>query len=447
MTLLSRIVTTLEKLNSKISLDYKQRLTESLVFLLVINGLFGSLIFGANWWMLEVLIGSSLAFCFFAILVKKEFIEKCSYKRSYFFCFEIIGLSFFINSFYFGVLSYFAIGFLFSVVLPMLHMAMCCEGYEKIFLRIVKGILCSYIFFLIVSFIFGPRLSYHYSSLFMNPNILGYYLIIVSSSVIWLLYKNRLNRRHTLVLSGLLSSILIFCFFSASRTGLFSIIMQIMCVLILAVFLNFKKVTWESVIDFAKNLLSLAIVFVSTLVVIFTLFVFVKPSINEEFMQSVILGKHYLVKGIEESGINVDSFTSGRVGIWKSYLENVRFLGHATEERYIVSGPRIYNSTNAHNVYLQMSYSAGIVCGFTMMALVALAVKDVFVGLWMAVKRRKISIELLFVSLCVSGFIFPSMTSSGYMPFVYLPATLFYFAISYLAIEKGNAHAKNINDC
>jgi hypothetical protein len=134
----------------------------------------------------------------------------------------------------------------------------------------------------------------------------------------------------------------------------------------------------------------------------------------------------YYIKGLDGEG--EDNFTSGRIIIWKDFTKNLSIMGHETEYREIKEETRTYEHANAHNVYLQVGYSAGIAAGAAyLMAVVFIGVKALILFARSVAKKKKYDLELLLSFSFFIGFAVFSLTADGYMIFNYFPATLFWF--------------------
>ena len=140
-------------------------------------------------------------------------------------------------------------------------------------------------------------------------------------------------------------------------------------------------------------------------------------------------------KGLDGEGDY--SFSSGRIGIWKDYIENLTFFGHEKEERdQVVSGSRLYFTTNAHNAYLQLAYGAGIPAGVGLIFVAVLAAFGCFRKSIPGVKGKRISDKDYYAVLTVLGFGIVSITSSNWMMFVHIPATIFWSVLACLLTDQ-----------
>ena len=111
-------------------------------------------------------------------------------------------------------------------------------------------------------------------------------------------------------------------------------------------------------------------------------------------------------------------------------------MGHKEEGRKIIEANRAYQNTNAHNVYIQVGYSAGAIAGVAMILLMLLVAKDLVVNLHKFIMRKIAGEEFIFILCSALGFAVVSLTSGGYMLYTYLPSTVFYFSLFILSVEE-----------
>ena len=418
-----------------------------------------NIVLGENSYSVTVVAGSILMGSLCLLNIYSDFYRKAQMKRHYLILFAIIGGSFLFNGLYFGRMAYVIIGITFAIVIPITHIILSGCGVCNITKSAVSGIKISFIFFLIASVIFGPSLSeFQYSSFLGNPNAVGYYMIVVVASLLFTLQNYRKNesykkRIYTYILLGLSLSLMLF---SNSRTSIVACFIGIVFYIVVQMFHCLMG-------DFRRDgltLLKRLIVFVLIWCICFASTFFLLTTVNKAFAKIIdnivvpsydvdkgdetgsdvtmsenieLIGDR-LGKGIGESG---DAFTSGRIGIWEDYISNIGLLGHDKEERAIVSGGRVYENTNAHNVYLQVAYSAGMIAGIAMLVLVILIAKDL---IWTFLKKFKekttIDGSFVFITFLSIGFSVVSITAASYMPYTYVVSTFFWIMIYPITSKK-----------
>lgn len=134
-------------------------------------------------------------------------------------------------------------------------------------------------------------------------------------------------------------------------------------------------------------------------------------------------------QGISKGG----RFTSGRVDIWKYYIERIGFLGHQNETIYPTSNGGFLN---AHNAYIQLSYSAGIVSGIGLIILSVFLVVRAIKMIINEVKEKRWTPELLFAVMISAGFALRVMVSALYTPFNYALTVAFWVVISTFMVKN-----------
>ncbi|MDO5014965.1 MAG: O-antigen ligase family protein [Clostridia bacterium] len=427
------------------------------VFLLLITMIWvNPLIFKSNVYKYTVSMGVLLSLVSIAInlLHGRSFFNYKKYRLEYLIAILTIGISFLFNAFYHNIiLSYIIIAFTFLIIIPLWHLSMTYESIDFYFLPLAKGILYSYVIFILTSVISGPMLTLrHYSAVTINPNIAGAFSIIVTSASIYLLFFNIKNGKSFCKFFIPMSLSIALCLFTQSRTSLISVIAQIIFAFIVAIpyfsknFEN-KKVYFKK---FVGVIVSLLVSFIIAISLLFVLLTFVKEEIIQIAPQiqieidtsekiSDVSNAIDNIEGTLKKGIDTkdgDSFTSGRLGIWNDFLKNIKLTGHAKEGRDIIVKNRVYKGTNSHNVYIQVAYSAGVFAGIAMLLLMIFIIIKSFICFFNIFKKQDVSPGMIFSICSAIGFFFFSITSGGYMMFTYFPSTLFWILMAGFSIKK-----------
>ena len=375
----------------------------------------------------------------------------------------IIGLSFLGNGLLLRVKAYCVIGVVFAFVIPVIQYALATNDAKKVAERFCMTLVISYILLLIVNMFMGPILvKFQYGSIMGNSNLLGYYLAVLIPSLTYLLLKKDLSFAKRAVCWGLLVSAVTMLVFTSSRTSALALFFSMGFFLLTLFFGREKK---ENKRKFnKKRIIIIVIITVAVPFILFFMLSYVRKQIvifshrasiksnNASLSDSEIKEEEkeleeienivteysldYYIKGLDGSG--EDSFTSGRVAIWKDFVKNLSVKGHAVEHREVIEETRHYDHAKAHNVYIQVAYNAGIGAG----AVYLIAV--VFVGVQALVwfvnvirKKKKYDPELLLSYCYFIGFAITSLTSDGYMIYNYFPTTLFWFmAYKYMFKDK-----------
>ena len=390
------------------------------------------------------------------LFIKVNALKEYRIKKSYFVFLSIIGYSFLLNGLYYSVLAYLLIGVIFCVVIPLQNIVFFANARQQVLEKIAIGILISFVLFIIISIIIGPALDYNqYESILVNPNTLGNYMIIVTTASFFMIYsKHKSDSKYIYLYYIILSMGVIFAIYSNSRTSMIAIFMQFFTI---GTILILQRICFRNRKGILYLLRQGAVFLILTAVLFFTMF-FVLTDVKKAIIKAVPdiqttkqceditledmlsrMSTRYS-KGIKtnssEGNVDNDEFTSGRKDIWKQFINNIGFMGHEEEGRKIIEENRSYQNTNAHNVYIQVGYSAGIIAGVAMILLMLLVAKDLFVSLYKFIRRKIVAAEFIFILCSALGFAVVSLTSGGYMLYTYLPATMFYFSLFVLSVEK-----------
>ena len=378
----------------------------------------------------DTLITASMIFFLLDLKNKKNHI-----KIPYFILLLFIGISFIFNGIYYNVIGYIAIGLIFAVIIPLLNLAFSMSSKFSVCKALASGIIFSFLMFFLISICCGPALGMaQYTSFFSNPNTLGSYMIIVVSASIFLILDAVENNKKSKFLYYMVFAFaLSIAVYTNSRTSIFYI----------------KKCDYSSIKKFFKKVVLLGLLVLISFSFSFFLLTTVKIELIKSFPSIQVttdydkitirdglarMGTRY-TKGLDGDNKN-DEFTSGRKEIWGTFIKNISFKGHKEEGLKVVEDTRFYQKTNAHNVYLQMAYSAGLLTGIAMLALMILAAKDLLKKIIEFLKAGQIDKEAVFTMCAALSFAVFSLTSGGYMVFTYLPTTMFYFLLYTITVKK-----------
>lgn len=407
-----------------------------------------------------VIIGifSFLSYIILLLSSKAIFHEKL--KKSYLCMLLIIGYSFLINGAYFGVVGYFAIGLIFTCLLPIFYKTIVARNdIIEIIKAFCKGIISAFLVFFVLSLVSGSAFDMEqYSSFLSNPNTFAAFMAIVVLAALFLWnINNRINPQKTIFYAIVACIAIALCFHSNSRTNMLGII----SVLIIYLMKFFVESLREKKLNiFFKRVLCGILLFATVFVINFFVFTNINSFITEIIskIESTIIeettdnrnnqGENVTIsdtvniaaerfnKGLNGEG--GDTFTSGRIGIWKDYIGEISFIGHAKESRDIISGHRVYHDTNAHNVYLQVAYSAGLLAGISLLVfMIVLGVSLLRTALlFLLNKEFVLNPEVMFFASAYLCFFVSSITSGGYMIFTYFPATVFWFSCFSVVVKK-----------
>ena len=417
-------------------LTHRNALTRIIVVLILINALFIPIFINDSFSKVV-----SLGMALFAILIvfeRKGSMKKENINRVFYVLVFLIGVSFLINGLYFKVIGYVAISITFICLIPALNYYLTKGDCKRIYSAITDGVIIVFVIVLLISIFMGPILtSDQYSSVFGNSNILGNFNIITAAAILYkLLYKNK--KRAWVILTFLFFLNVSVCIFSNSRTSMIAIDLQyiIYLCIILRTSLSNNKIK-----VFLKEFLVVTAIMMISFCSLFYLLSNEKIKVIEfnstsiSFRESIETSKNRFSKGLDENA-SVDAFTSGRIGIWNEYIRDLGIIGHKKESKDIIKPSRAYKDTNAHNVYIQVAYSAGIIagCAYLMFAVCVFGKSVAYFLICM--KNKKCDREVIYAIFVAIGFGITSLTSAGYMIFTYLPATIFWMTSGILFVER-----------
>ena len=290
------------------------------------------------------------------------------------------------------------------------------------------------------------------SSRNLGQKLFGYFMVITVPASIYLLLRDGIGSRIKYFYWGTLISCLTMVFFTSSRTSVLAILTCLAFLMILLIS-NHKKNKDKKISADKKKIITYIIITLLVPVIMFFMLSTGRKSIikfvkwlKTDSSQSANSGKEdedpeedfsadYFIKGLDGKGD--DSFTSGRITIWKEFGKNVGILGHAQEYREIIEETRTYEHANAHNVYLQVAYSAGAAAGAVYLLAVAFIGCSIIVWFVRVIKgKEKFLLEKAAACMFVIGFAVVSLTSDGYMIFSYLPATMFWFSAQWFIFKE-----------
>ncbi len=352
-------------------------------------------------------------------------------------------------------LSYLIIAGTISVIVPILQKHF-IDRKDEVINRISLASFFFMVFYIILSFLCGrPITTDQFGGVLHNQNALGLICTIVLPAGLILF---RIDRYKVIGLITI-GITLTFTLFSCSRTAIISNIAQLIYAgFVISLDVKGKRITSK---DVMKRIASIILVFLLSFFSLFWLFTTGKTAeakalpqiqIQEEYQRNLTLGelmsKLYgrAIQGIGDGNLNYN-FSSGRMGIWKDYAENIGFFGHEKEEReQVVSGTRRYESTNAHNAYLQLAYGGGLFAGIGLIIVTLLSGYGCIDKSMEAIKKKKISLKNYYTIMTVLGYGATIITSSSWMMYVHLPALFYWIATGCLVVRENALEAQKVEN-
>lgn len=457
MMLIDKIIHRLDKLNGEKPSLNGIVFIFSVVCMLCIQ--VASRFFTENWYSISISGGFclTLLLCASAVRVNKVRLTKSGV---FFLITEVIvGASFIINGLVLKVVAYSIIGLIFALIIPAAQFSLATNDRKVVVSRFCMSAVIAYFIFLIANLFYGPVLvNFQYGAIMGNGNLLGYFLIIVIISLSYFLLQKDMSFRLRAFYWGCLISSLSMLVFTSSRTSVLAIIASMGFLLIIVIS---KRNKGNSLGFSKKQIITFIVITVIVPLLMFFMFTTVRKGVirfshwvhtlvssnssgkDPDFMED-LEGEYsldYYLKGLDGEG-GEDAFTSGRILIWKDFIRNVGVMGHSSETREVVEETRHYDNAHAHNVYLQVAYSAGIIAGIAYLAAVAfICVKILIWFIAVMRSREKYTLERLVCSCFAIGFAVVSLTSDGYMVYNYHPTTMFWM-LSYVFMYKDKDQSK-----
>ncbi len=443
-----------EFISSKLSEKYCYRIIYFISVILFSISWINQLIIGPNSFRLTVSAGALLTIIMLFFVPREQHYKEYRFNKIYLALILIVGISYLVNGLYFRVVGYLAIGIVFSVIVPVFHLSFSKGNRVFLSTAIANGVLTSFVLFTVIAVLFGPGLSVdQYAAFVKNPNTVGIYMTITIASSSYLIYKKSYDGGRFYFEIICMGIAIAMCFFAQSRTSLLAILGEVTFMLVVLIPVYITKSERHK--DFCKKFISILLLICLSTVLLTIAFYYTMTTVKKDIAKIipnlqikatysddvnlttkkiVDLSESRLSKGIEKK--NKDTFTSGRVTIWNDFYTDLSIIGHPQEGKDIAFKGRVYKSTNAHNVYLQVAYSAGIMAGISMIILMFIVIKDSFVAFFYHWKGSLIKPENVFLILTSIGFFVVSLTSGGYMLYTYCTATLFWLLLFEFTVRK-----------
>lgn len=296
----------------------------------------------------------------------------------------------------------------------------------------------------VCTFIFAPvsdatllGTSDRYMGLTFNPNRLGTLTIMITAACLYLTSKRDRWAIFYIVLSGINVG---FTIMSGSRTAILVVIFQIIAFLIILMRIDFVK---NKIKTSVFILFSIAIIAVSIPVTEFALNQIGNPptSVKSETVDgSIVHSDSTNNTPLQETsrfsvkGKSLDDFSSGRIEIWKWYLERMHIRGNdCTNHEVIYGNGSVVH--NAHNTFLEIPFRFGIPAGI----FYALFMMGVIIVLIKAAVIKGSRRYVIFIVMASLAYFIEAMLDVMTLPFERGPVLLFYMSL--VGIFEGNIYA------
>lgn len=135
----------------------------------------------------------------------------------------------------------------------------------------------------------------------------------------------------------------------------------------------------------------------------------------------------------DTEGKTLDSYSTGRVGIWKTYASDLNLFGHADVPPVTIlnSGGRYVEIHTTHMTILSVAYKSGLPAGICFFVL---NITSGILAVWYAVKNGRCKYAL-YPLLVILAFGVCSVPESIDSTFSYMPTLYYYFALFPLMVK------------
>lgn len=307
------------------------------------------------------------------------------------------------------------------VLFPCLYFVWNNRGdYEKLFRLISLGVAHVFILYYIILLIGFPVGEYmlqgRYIGTVSNPNMLGQLSIVAAACFLYLIAcRSRLYGIYIIMLGAAAFVIME----TVSRTALIIFLLELAG---FAVWFITDLVRAET--DKLRGMITIV-----ALCIVMTAAAVIMPygmdlATAEAEYESGTQTAVSVNDRIQMDGKDINTVSSGRVVIWKAYLEEINPTGHdGSENLYVAEHGK---PQWAHNTILQFTYQSGILAGILYLLLELFVAGYVISGLFTEKKRKD---WYLFVLLAAIAYGISSLIEVAIFFFKCMPALLFYISL------------------
>lgn len=266
------------------------------------------------------------------------------------------------------------------VAYPIFFWVLNSWNINKAFSMLSKVCIASFVPFLVVSFLFFPLVSEQYKGMFTNQNGVGQYLSVVLCCLMIEIFEGTHSKKghlvYNIIMAGASCAILMY---SGSRTGMSAVLVVFASYLILRCIK--KGAEKKELFKRMAVLIIVCVVSYFSVAWFFSLRQYLPlPFYDNEKNQFYFLDNDLewgdALKQINETnaqkldfeGKDIDTISSGRSTIWKTYIKELNLRGHSSSgelfvEEFVDIPWRSNYTSTAHNFLLQQSYNHGILAG------------------------------------------------------------------------------------
>lgn len=355
----------------------------------------------------------------------------------------------------FSVLGYISYGIFYCFFAALIILeTKNAKQIENMMISGSMGVMISFLVLFIVSAFFSQLTSEQYSAVTGNPNAIGIFSAWAFCGATYIAKKKeRYHKYFAIFIQGIALGFIIF---SRSRTALL-IPMGIVAFLLITFIVNRdKRKSFLNIIKaFVMILLSFAISYVAV-----TSFhqtfgfspksdtaIALKNTFDVTFEQNkygdaqigigdvISQSGKRSVKGLGDG----NSFTSGRILVWQTFVKELNLSGHQSG---LLEVNKIKNY-NAHNGYIQVAYSFGVVTGAVYIAITILMLASAIGLFYRFIRKRKQTVEAAYAVIIIYCCFISSMLSADVSPYqCYFVLLLNFCAIPFVCLETESNRSK-----
>ncbi|MBQ1251606.1 MAG: O-antigen ligase family protein [Firmicutes bacterium] len=346
------------------------------------------------------------------------------------------------------------------VAYPIAYLCWWNGDHDRIFGWLIRICRISFYVFFVGSFLFAEISASAYPGLFVNVNGTAGYLAVVAVGLFADILRSERSKGKTFWDILLLGAVLAMLYYTNSRTGQLAVIAAFLFALVI----RFARQGKDLNLRLLKKLAILCLVTVLctlTLVYAFSLRsemripyydsengvfyrTYVTDSVDDSGSQEDNISDNTGVKGFKEQnelktdmeGKSLDRYSTGRISIWKAYLEELNWTGHpASIVVHIDLLDRDIHT--AHMVVLEYAYESGILAGIVYLIFNILSGIAVLIYAWKKTDAR----YGLYPLMIVLVFAVHSVLSSCNISFWYL-GTFYYYLVLFPVMVNAKRDAE-----
>ena len=361
------------------------------------------------------LLLATCVFCTMPIVMKERTIQPFVT-----YIFVALGLSIIIMEVINGRVDNIPEGVLITIAFPIIYFIWENYGFIKVINLLVNAVCINFvIYFITCCFFFPIEASEPYAGLFENVNVTAFYLTLVFCSIMVQINFSLDKLKKQIIYIIMASICFILILYTSSRTGILACICGFIVYTLLKI-ISLRK-TQRNI---KKFLLCISII----IICIIALTPIILNVINLD-LDTTENDRENNIEGIMDSNINklqsegktLSQYSSGRIDIWKEYLNEINFSGHDPDYRFFVEARGTYNST-AHMTCLQVAYDSGVISGILYL------IFNIVAGVIAVIRYIKEPTNDIWLTIILFSISFGviSMVASVGMSYIYI-ITLFYY--------------------